>query len=267
MPAMQLLALKTSHIITSGENLQAIIEQTLEENTQSLNEGDILVIAETLVATTQNRLFSIEEIPLNAVSGEAKTFAKKYKLNARLVQKILEEADHVFGGLPGLLLTEKEGVLIANSGVDKSNSGGKNTYSLWPKHPYTSARLIMKKLKEVYEIDNLGVIISDSRVLPMRKGVNGVAIGVAGFSPVIDCRGKKDLFGHLLVHTQRAIADQLADAAHVVMGEADEQTPFVLIKNAPVEFTDRKIDPQETLMPRDQDLFLQIFKNYEDRLG
>jgi coenzyme F420-0:L-glutamate ligase/coenzyme F420-1:gamma-L-glutamate ligase len=97
----------------------------------------------------------------------------------------------------------------------------------------------------------------------MKRGVIGVAIGLAGFQPLIDCRGRSDLYGHKMHFTVRALADQLADAAHIVMGECDESTPFVLIRNAPVVFTHDSIDPQSMIMPLEEDLFVQILRKFD----
>lgn len=252
-------ALKTSHIIQKGENLLDIILETLNFNQKTLNEGDILVLAETVVATCQNRIFHIKDV--TEISDKAQHLGNEYRMDPRFVQKILEESDEIVGGIPTMLFTEKNHVLIANGGIDKSNSGPEGYYSLWPNAPFETALLIQRELSTKFKIQNLGVIISDSRVQPMRRGVVGVAIGVAGFDPVIDCRGKTDLFGHKMEYTTRAIADQLTDVAHVVMGETNEQTPFVLIENAPVEFTKNPIDPLAMIMPKKEDLFFRILQS------
>ena len=162
-----------------------------------------------------------------------------------------------------MLLTEKNHVLIANAGIDHSNSGGGQNYSLWPTHPFKVAAELTQELKKKYSLNEFGIIIADSRVQPVRRGVVGVAIGVAGFEPVVDCRGKCDLFGSEMNYTTRAIADQLTDVAHVVMGECDEQTPFVLINEVPAIFTDKTIDPQAMIMPKMEDLFFRILTKVE----
>ena len=110
-------------------------------------------------------------------------------------------------------------------------------------------------------IKELGVIIADSRVQPMKRGVIGVAIAVSGFDPIEDNRGKKDLFGRVLEITTRAVADDIVSGAELLMGEADEQIPVVLVRGAPVTFTDREINPDEMLMPRDECLFMNVFKD------
>ncbi len=258
MIIMKTTALKTSHIIQQGENLVDVIIETLEMNNKALNNGDVLVIAETLVSTCQNRIVNLKDI--EKVSKEAKELADKYRMDPRFVEVILTEADEIVGGIPTMLFTEKAHVLIANAGIDKSNSGPADHYSLWPDSPFKTAQMLHTAFCTKFNLTELGIIISDSRVQPMRRGVVGVAIGVAGFHPVVDCRGKTDLYGHEMEYTTRAIADQLTDVAHVVMGETNEQTPFVLIENAPVEFTSDPIDPDAMIMPKKEDLFFRILQ-------
>jgi len=256
---MKVTALKTSHIITKNEDLFEIIYQTLDFNKIDLKERSVLVIAETLVGTTENRIVEIESV--KNVSERAKELALEYSpMDPKFAQLVLEEADEIVGGISGMLFTEKNGILIANGGIDESNSGIEGNVSLWPEDPFGSARDLVQKIKKKFGITDFGIVISDSRVQPIRKGVVGVAIGVDGFYPIDDCRGKTDLFGHEMKWTTRALADQLADTAHVVMGECDEQTPFVLIENCPVEFTNEPIAYDSMLMPKSEDLFYRIWK-------
>jgi len=242
-----------------NENLFNVICEALNYNNIQLKERMVLVIAETLVGTTENRIVKIDEFVKN-VSERAEKLALKYQIEPKFAQLVLEEADEIIGGIPGMLFTEKNGILIANGGIDESNSGIEGYVSLWPEDPFGSARDLVQKIKQKFGITDFGIIISDSRVQPIRKGVVGVAIGVDGFYPIVDCRGKKDLFGHEMKWTTRAIADQLADTAHVVMGECDEQTPFVLIENCPVEFTNEPIAHDSMLMSKNEDLFYRILK-------
>ncbi len=255
---MKITALKTTHIIQKDENLMEVLEDTFKLNSLFPKENSVLVIAETLVATTQGRIIDLDDI--TTISDKANTLALEYDMDPRFVQIILEESDQIIGGIPKMLFTEKNGVLIANGGIDKSNSGPGEHYSPWPTKPFETARQITQGIKEKYQLKNFGIIISDSRVQPLRKGVVGVAIGVDGFQPVMDCIGKCDLYGHEMEWTQRASADQLTDAAHLVMGECDEQTPFVLIEHAPVEFTNDPIPKDSMLFPREDDLFARIYK-------
>lgn len=253
------IGLKTTHIIRPGEDLFKVIVESIESNNQHLEERSVLVIAETVVGTTQNRIVSLSSaISDSSISSEAKQVASKYDLDPKFAHLVLKESDEIIGGIQGMLLTEKNGVLIANGGIDKSNAGEGDEYSLWPLQPFETANSLCQKFKDIFGLKEFGIIISDSRVQIRRRGIVGVAIGVAGFEPVMDCRGKCDLFGHQMKWTTRALADQLTDMAHLIMGECDEQTPFVLIKDAPVNFTDDPIDPDAMIMPKNEDLFSRI---------
>jgi len=168
----------------------------------------------------------------------------------------------IIGGLPEVLLTVKNNQFIANAGIDRTNSGGSDYVTLWPENPYASAKLIRKELMNEYSLKHLGVLISDSHVSPMRQGVIGSAIGIAGIKPVEDLRGRTDLFGYTIHFAKRAIADQVVTAAHLVMGECDEQTPFVIVKGVKAEFTNQEIKPDEVHMPFNKCLFTNTLKEY-----
>jgi coenzyme F420-0:L-glutamate ligase / coenzyme F420-1:gamma-L-glutamate ligase len=253
---MQLIPLPSPSIIQPGENLFEKLTEALKAAGQTWQEKDIIILAETVVATCEGRIVDLQTI--TTVSQRAKDLGSQYRLDPREVELILQEADQIFGGLPGLLLTEKQGVMVANAGIDRSNAGGNDRVVLWPQFPFKSAEELLDRVKKAATLQEFGVIVSDSRVHPLRKGVIGVAIGVAGFHPIDDCRGRKDLFGLTLNFTTRAVADQLADAAHLLMGEADERVPFVLARGVPVRFCSDPIEPKSLVMPLEEDLFVQI---------
>jgi coenzyme F420-0:L-glutamate ligase len=141
-------------------------------------------------------------------------------------------------------------LFVANAGVDSSNAP--NGYVvLLPKEPQKTADRI-KKAVEKETGKKIGIIIGDSRVIPLKRGVIGVALATAGIEPVEDCRGKTDLFGRKLQVTFRAIADDMVSASQILMGEADEQIPMVLIRGAPIKFTeelqqDMQLSPEECI--------------------
>ena len=163
-----------------------------------------------------------------------------------------------------MLLTRAQGLLLANAGVDSSNSGGGSNVVLLPSDIWGSIREFRESLEKKSGIKPLGAILADSRVQPLKKGVIGGALSVSGFMPIEDRRGIRDIFGRPLVITQIAVADDLTSAAELLMGEANEQTPFVLARDAPVTFVDdNEIEEGTMLMPVDECLFMNIFKNYK----
>jgi coenzyme F420-0:L-glutamate ligase len=183
------------------------------------------VLAETAVATAEGNI-----IPLSTItpSAWAEKLAGQYQMDPRIAEVVLQECDSVVGGIPGFILCMKNGTLLPNAGVDASNAPLGCVTPL-PRDPDRSALAIKNAIYEQCRA-RIGVIIADSRTHAMRRGCSGVAIGCAGIAAVIDDRGRSDLYGRKLEVTQRAIADNIASAAELVMGEADESTPAAIIR-------------------------------------
>lgn len=155
-------------------------------------------------------------------------------------------------------LTIKDGVVMLSAGIDTSNADGK--LILLPKDSYKVAREIRKKLQKHYGVKKLGVLITDSRLYPLRSGIVGIALGYAGFKGIRDYRGTKDIFGRVMRLSQTDVADSLATAAILVMGEGSEQQPLAVIKNAPVEFVDRSPSRRELYMDPREDVYQPLFE-------
>ena len=166
------------------------------------------------------------------VSSDAKRLACKWKMDRYLAAVVLSEADEILGGVPGFLLTIKNGTLTPNAGVDLKNSP-QGTATLWPLDPDKSAQKLRSRLERKYTT-RVGVEIVDSHVTPLRLGTVGLAIGVSGFLPVLDNRKTSDLFGRTIKVTQTNLADDLAATAHMLMGEGAERVGAVLIRGAGV---------------------------------
>jgi len=247
-------------LIQKNSPLLDIIVKAIKENNESLEDGDILVISEKVVATAQGRVVNLSDV--TEISEKAKKLAKKYDMDECFVELILKEAKEIFGGMTHVILTKVDDFLIANAGIDQSNAGS-NYVVLLPNNLRETVLGYRDRLKQEYSLKDLGVIIADSRVQPLRKGTIGIAIATAGFEPIEDCRGRPDLFGRPLEITMRAIADDLASAAQFLLGEGAEQTPVVIIRGSNVEFTS---DPQMTTeMPPEECLYMNIFSKYLTR--
>ena len=215
---MELISLKLPLIKINDDLIQILIKE-INNQFGKLKEGDIIVIAEKVIATAQGRVVKLSSV--KNISKEARD--------------------------------------LANAGIDQSNAGIGNVVLL-PKNIKETAWNYWKILKKEFNLKDLGIIIADSRVQPLRKGTIGIAIATAGFEPIEDLRGHPDLFGRPLEITMRAIADDLASAAQFLLSEADAQTPVVLIRGANVIFTD---SPSQTMeMPPEECLYMNIFAKY-----
>lgn len=155
-------------------------------------------------------------------------------------------------------LTVRQNLVMPNAGIDESNANGK--LILLPKDSFKSAFAIQKALKKKYGVKKLGVVISDSRLLPMRNGTVGVALGYAGIQGKKDYRGKKDLFGRKFKLSQTDVADSLASSGVFVMGEGSESTPLAVIEDAPVTFTE-KVRRNELVIDIKKDVYQPLFEN------
>ena len=227
---MQIIPIK-SPVIKQGVFLSTLNRLL---NQEALSNGDILVIASKVIAHDQNDLVEIKKIQPNR---QARKLAGQYRMDSRFVQIILDEADKIIGGVKGTLLTLKNNVVIANAGVDHSNSP-KGYFILWPSKLTQAADQTKKHLQKQFK-KKLGIIIADSHCLPRRLGTSGFALAIAGFDGVVDQRKKKDLYGRPLKITFSNLADDLAAVASSVMGEAAEKVPFVLIKKAPIKLSNK----------------------------
>lgn len=214
-------------------DLYQVMFQSLADAEVVLQEGDVLAVSSKYAAISEGRIVVLDDI---VVSPQAEALAERYRMNPRIAQLVLSEADHLFGGIPGFMLTHKDGIISPNAGIDRSNIP--NGFAvLFPVDPYATARGIVEAVRERAGV-RIGVILTDSWLMPGRLGTTGVALATAGFRPLHDERGKADLFGNPMLVTVRGIADQICAAAQLVMGERDEATPFAVVRNAGVVLTD-----------------------------
>ncbi|MHA1786444.1 MAG: coenzyme F420-0:L-glutamate ligase [Candidatus Helarchaeota archaeon] len=246
----EVIGLKTD-LITPNTDFFDVIIKSLNKNNIELKSGDIIVIAESALATSQGRIVDLQSIK---PSKKAVDLSKKFEIDPRYVQVILNEADKIYGGVTHVLLCEKWGNLLANAGVDQSNTPREHVVLLPLLDKIDDLR---KQIEELFNIQ-IGLIVADSRTQPLRRGVIGIAIAVSGFEPVESNIGKKDLFGNELKFTYRAIADDLATAAQIEMGESNESIPIVIIRGVKVRFC--KKPTISMFMPESECLYMNVFK-------
>jgi len=221
-------AIKT-FVFKEGDSLVDFIVRHIPE----LKEKSVLVVTSKIVALAENRTAEIKY---------KKEFIKKES-------RFAMPSKYVW-------LTIKDGAVMASAGIDESNANGK--LILLPKDSYKSADLLKKFLQKKYKIKKLGVLITDSRTLPLRAGVVGLAVGYAGFKGIKSYIDKKDIFGRKFKFSRTNIADSLASSAVLLMGEGNEQMPLAIINNAPVEFCN-KIMRKELYIDFKDDMYRPLF--------
>lgn len=234
----------------------ALIDTLLEAIANSeatLQDGDVLAISSKYVAISAGRIVDLTTVE---ASPAAQELAQRYNMDARIAHLVLQEADHLFGGIPlGFLLSWRSGIIAPNAGLDRSNiPSGKAV--LLPDDPYAAAHDIRQALRERLGL-SLGVVLTDSWLVPGRYGTTGIALASAGFQPVVDERGKTDLFGNPMTVTQRGVADSISVCAQMVMGERDEATPIAIVRGADVEMTDARITQQDVSIPWEMCIYVE----------
>ena len=239
-------------IIRSGESISERVIAAAQDACGGFRDGDILVLAETAVATSEGNVVRLADI---APSPRAREYAERYDIDPATAEVVLRESDAIVGGIPGFLLCMKAGTLLPNAGVDASNAP-EGCVTPLPKDPDGSARRIRAEIASATGAD-IGVIVADSRTHAMRAGCSGVAIGCAGIVSVIDDRGRSDLFGRKLEVTKRAVADSISSAAELVMGEADECTPGAVIRGLGLEVSGDRTGVES--ISADDCLFMGVF--------
>ena len=233
---------------TLGELLRVAVARAGEE----ISAGDVLVVAQKIVSKAEGRLVRLAEVTPSRAAHELAQAADK---DPRLAELILRESRTVLRMKPGVIIVEHRlGFVMANAGVDRSNVGepDEEVALLLPEDPDRSARRIRDDVRCACGVE-IGVVINDSFGRAWRNGVTGVAIGVAGIPALIDLRGSMDRSGRPLRVTQVAAADELAAAASLVMGQADEGFPAVLARGFPYPLREGAV--QELVRPRGEDLF------------
>ncbi len=249
-------------VIESGQDLFPVFVDSLGG---ALEERTIVCVTSKVVAVEQGRVVKLADVQPSAQAFELKSerITDDPEHAAQFAELVLREADRVFDHLsePGyVFLTLKDNILLANSGIDLSNIP-QGYAVLWPEQPWAWAERFRQRLRAQYQVDELGVLLTDSHVKPLRRGVTGVAVAYAGFVGVESAIGEQDLYGNILKFTERAVADSLAATAVFMIGESAERTPFALIQDPPVTFTDTPPDPADLYFAPKYDLYAGIYNS------
>ena len=252
MREIRLLGLETIPIVREGDDIGALICEAAEREGVGLRDGDVIVVSHIVVSRAEGRVVDLSTVE---PSEFARNVAEATGKDPRLVEVVLRESKSIARMGDGHLICEtKHGFVCANAGVDRSNVPGEERVALLPEDPDASARRIRERIRQLTGRD-VAVIISDTHGRPLRRGTINVAIGVAGLEPIWDRRGDVDLFGYRLRVTQVAVADELASAAELLMGQADEGIPVVIIRGYRYRPSEGA-SARELVRPREEDLFL-----------
>ncbi len=241
---MKFIPVKTRPMLPPRDDLYPVLDASLPR----LREGDVLFVTSKVVAIHQGRCVKIG-------AGVKKEDLIKKEAEQYALSHLRSWKD--------LYLTIKESTLIANAGIDESNARG--YYVLWPRRASQSAKEIKQYLQKKFGIKKLAVVITDSHIVPLRQGTLGISIGFSGMEPLYDYRGTPDIFGRLLQHTTKNIVDALAAMAVLLMGEGDERTPVLILRDAKfVVFTDKDTHRKSVVAPRN-DLYAPLWRSFKKK--
>ena len=251
MKPIEVIAVENVPMILKGDNIARIIVASAKLQNTPIQEKDIIIITHKIISKAEGNIVNLDEV---APSERAKEIAEKTDKDPALVEVILGETKEIIRlGRNSIITENKNGIVCANAGVDKSNIEGEKNVALLPKDSDASAQEIRREIKKLTSLD-VAVVISDTHGRPFRMGEINVAIGVAGIKPTRDRRGEKDLFGYVLKVKQTAVADELASAAELVIGQATEAIPVAIIRGYAYQ-TDENASSKELTRPKEADLF------------
>lgn len=214
-------------LIRPGDDLAQLIVKATGRGGVGIRDGDVLVIGQKAVSKSEGRLVDIDKV---RPSKRSKVIARKTGKNPGFVEVVLRDARRVVKAhKEAFIVTTKQGWICLNGGVDKSNVKGPVTYALLPENPDESARKLRNRIRRLTG-RRVGVVVCDTHSRPFRRGQVEETIGIAGLNPMVDYRGQRDLFGYQLRFKNVAVADELASAAELVMGQGKEAVPAAIIR-------------------------------------
>ena len=225
-----LIALAGLPMVRAGDDLAALLAAAIRAQADGLRRGDVVVVAQKIVSKAEARTIDLATV---APSERAIALAAEVGKDARFVELVLQESRRVVRQRPGVLIVEHRlGYVMANAGIDRSNvdpAAGEEPVLLLPRDPDASAAALRLRLEAAFGVPP-AVIVGDSFGRAWRRGTLGVALGAAGLPAFVDLRGRVDLYGRVLQVSETGFADEIAAAAGLVMGQADEGVPAVIVR-------------------------------------
>ena len=252
-PTVTISGLSGIKLVEPGDDLAAITVAAFAANGIVPEDGDVLVVAQKIVSKAEGRYVDVATVQ---PSERAIALAAELDKDPRFVEVVLSESKRVVRHRPGLLIVEHRlGLVMANAGIDHSNvptDDGVDRVLLLPEDPDGSARALREHLIRVFGT-GIAVIVSDSFGRAWRKGTVGIALGAAGLPALVDLRGHPDLFGRALLVTETGFADEIAAAASLLMGQAGEAIPMVLVRG--LAWSAPEVPAAALIRPAEHDLF------------
>lgn len=251
MDAVKIIAVESLPLFKEGDNIGQFICDAAEKQKTPIQENDVIVVTHVAVSKVEGNVVNLDEV---VPSDRALEIAAKVFKDPAMVEVILRETKEIVRMGPNSLITEtRNGIVSANAGVDRSNVKGDRNVALLPVNPDASAQNIRREIKERTG-KNVAVIVSDTHGRPLRMGEINIAIGIAGIKPIRDRRGEKDLFGYVLHVKQTCIADELASAAELVIGQASEGIPAAIIRGYKYQALENA-SAKNLTRPKEKDMF------------
>jgi coenzyme F420-0:L-glutamate ligase/coenzyme F420-1:gamma-L-glutamate ligase len=253
---ISILGLEGFPLIRAGDDLAELIVSTAQNSEVEIEDGDVVIVAQKVVSKAEDRV-----VQLNTVkpSEKALEIAEKTGRNPRLAELVLRESKRILKASEEIVIVEdKREIVNINAGIDKSNVQGADNYALLPVDPDESARGLRSRLRKLTG-RNVSVIISDSYSRAFRRGQVNFAIGLAGMSPFFDYRGTEDLFGYVMQVKFAAVADELASAAELVMGQGKEAMPVAVVKGLNRLTLCEDSSSKDLVISQEEDLFRNVW--------
>ena len=251
MDAVKIIAVEGLPLFNEGDNIGQLIFEAAEKQKTPIQENDVIIVTHVAVSKAEGNIVNLDEV---VPSDWALEIAAKVEKDPAMVEVILRETKEIVRMGPNSLITEtRNGIVSANAGVDRSNVKGDRNVALLPVNPDASAQNIRREIKERTG-KNVAVIVSDTHGRPLRMGEINIAIGIAGIKPIRDRRGEKDLFGYVLHVKQTCIADELASAAELVIGQASEGIPAAIIRGYKYQALENA-SAKNLTRPKEKDMF------------
>lgn len=243
-------------LVKAGDDLASLILEAAKNNNIAIEDGDILVVAQKVISKAEDRIVNLDTI---TPSKRALSVAEETGKDPRLLELVLRESKRVLKASHQIVVVEdKREIVNINAGIDKSNIRGTNHYALLPLDPDKSARELQSRINQLIN-KQVGIIVSDTYSRAFRRGQVNFAIGISGVAPFVDYRGKEDLFGYIMQVKFSTVADELASAAELVMGQGNEAVPVAIVKGLNlVNFSEGKTS-KDLVISEEEDLFKSVW--------